>query len=98
MPSLSPSPTPANPPAFRIEPTPYRLTTGIRRALQAYTLAWNMGDLEIISFHRENRETSAHALPPAPPIKIDIQTYNQSQKTKSKRSLQHYTDLLRTLT
>ena len=82
--SLSPSPTPANPPAFRIEPTPYRLTTGIRRALQAYTLAWNMGDLEIISFHRENRETSAHALPPAPPIKIDIQTYNQSQKRKAK--------------
>jgi hypothetical protein len=43
-----------------------------------------MGDLEIISFHRENRETSAHALPPAPPIKIDIQTYNQSQKRKAK--------------
>ena len=79
-----PSPTPANPPAFRIEPTPYRLTTGIRRALQAYTLAWSMGDLEIISFHRENRETSAHALPPAPPNKIDIQTYNQSQKRKAK--------------
>ena len=84
MPSLSPSPTPANPPAFRIEPTPYRLTTGIRRALQAYTLAWSMGDLEIISFHRENREPSAHALPSAPPIKIDIQTYNQSQKQKAK--------------
>nr|DAY30580.1 MAG TPA: hypothetical protein [Bacteriophage sp.] len=39
VPSPSLSPTPANPPAFRIEPTPYRLTTGIRRALQAYTLA-----------------------------------------------------------
>jgi hypothetical protein len=43
-----------------------------------------MGDLEIISFHRENREPSAHTPPPAPPIKIDIQTYNQSQKQKAK--------------
>ena len=91
MPSLSPSPTPANPPAFRIEPTPYRLTTGIRRALQAYTLAWSMGYLEIISFHRENREPLAHALPPASPIKIDIQAYNQSQQRKAK---DHYNIIL----
>ena len=46
-----------------------------------------MGDLEIISFHRENRETSAHALPPAPPIKIDIQTYNQKPKTKKQKTI-----------
>jgi hypothetical protein len=54
-------------------------------------MAWDMGCLEIISFHRENREPSAHALPSAPPIKIDIQTYNQSQKQKAK---DHYNIIL----